>query len=218
MLKLVIKDILIQKKTFIMCIFYSLFAVVVFSQPFESGGPYIFGTISIVYLLTFYANSYDDKNKCEVVLNSLPIRRTDIVVAKYLPVLLYSVIGIVLMGIAGLLLKDIGIPLDIRIMNLDDIILCFIAVMLMFSIFYPFYFRFGLMKLKLINMILYLAFAFGPSMLLPNLNKQDIRWANGIFNTSMEFPGQILLLLAVLCILMLSISLSFSFYKKREFN
>lgn len=219
MINLVLKDMLIQKRTFIICIFYSIFAVVVFSSAFQSGGAYIFGVIGIVYMFTFYSNSYDDKNKCEMVLNSLPVNRKDIVTAKYLSVIVFTVIGVIYMVFAAFLLNSLALPISVQNINTSDIVMSIASAALMYSIFYPLYFKYGLTKLKMLNTILYLAFAFGPSMLLPYIkssNSEFIRWISIIVNSSPGCIPEILLFAAAFLIILLSINISTYLYNQRD--
>ena len=85
MLNLIIKDIIIQKKTFLYVFLYSIFISFTFSTLKPSGlGLYVLCPIITTYFIITYALTYDDKNKSEIVLNSLPLRRDDIVISKYL--------------------------------------------------------------------------------------------------------------------------------------
>lgn len=86
MVNLLWKDILILKRFLWLAPLYGFFALFVFrSMP---GGALGAGTVGVTYMLMSQAITLDDKNKSDVMLNSLPLRRKDIVLAKYLSVFL----------------------------------------------------------------------------------------------------------------------------------
>ena len=73
MLRLVIKDILIQKKTFYWCTY--LFDICYFAFQGLEGNAYTAAIVAFSYLMVMGAFSHDDKNKSDIMLNSLPIKR-----------------------------------------------------------------------------------------------------------------------------------------------
>ncbi|KPU42794.1 hypothetical protein OXPF_35570 [Oxobacter pfennigii] len=171
MLNLIFKDILIQKKTFLYSVLYALFAVVGITNSFTSRGAYIFGSIGIAYLFVMYSNTYDDKNGCEITLNSLPVSRKDIVLAKYMSVLVFIFIGIIMTVFAGMLVKMLLPQIPLQNMVINDIFMIFACIILMYSIYYPMYFKFGAIKVRMLNMVLYLIFLFGPINLIALADK-----------------------------------------------
>jgi ABC-2 type transport system permease protein len=104
MFNLLIKDLLIQKKSLWYLLFYILILLLVFTSTSMDGDIavvlYATCTCFIGYLLIAGACSYDEQNRSEVFLNSLPITRKDIVLSKYLSIFVYTVIGLV----AGILI------------------------------------------------------------------------------------------------------------------
>jgi hypothetical protein len=97
MFNLLIKDLLIQKKSLWYLLFYILILLLVFTSTSMDGDIavvlYATCTCFIGYLLIAGACSYDEQNRSEVFLNSLPITRKDIVLSKYLSIFVYAVIG-----------------------------------------------------------------------------------------------------------------------------
>ena len=76
MLNLIIKDIVIQKKTLLYALLYTIFASTSFFIMSPNGfNLYVLSPIAINYMFITFALSYDDKNKSEIVLNSLPLKR-----------------------------------------------------------------------------------------------------------------------------------------------
>lgn len=71
MLNLIKKDFCVQKKTFLLAVFYSAFVFVAFHTMRQAA--YIMGSLAIAYLFIMNANYADDKNRSEILINSLPI-------------------------------------------------------------------------------------------------------------------------------------------------
>ncbi|MCG9969458.1 ABC-2 transporter permease [Pelotomaculum terephthalicicum JT] len=92
MLNLILKDILIQKRTIIFALLYGVFIFFAFSKPPFSQCIYSMGAMGISYILILTALQADFKNNTMVILNSLPVRRSEIVASKYLS-MFYSKYG-----------------------------------------------------------------------------------------------------------------------------
>lgn len=221
MINLIWKDILIQKKTFIYAILYGFFAMVAFPASLSASGGYMFSGISIVYLLIIYANAYDEKNRSEVIINSLPVNRDSIVIAKYLSIILYLVIGVVISAVAGLIVTQLGFIENMRIIGIVDILTVFISACLMYSIYYPVYFKFGSLKLKLFNVAMYMLFLFVPNILTSYIQENP---DNGLINkithffkntNSLVLQGGLAII--VLLLLFVSMLISIKVYKNKEF-
>lgn len=89
------------------------------------------GPVAISYMLVLSANANDEKNKSEIILNSLPISRSKIVFAKYLAVAVYIVLGLLLSGAVGAVLKNSGFFPIARYINAIDLVSVFLSVGLM---------------------------------------------------------------------------------------
>lgn len=117
MINLIKKDLLIQKKSFIFVFFYSLFMFVIFNNPAFVNMIYVMGMIISVYFFLITGNMEDEKNKSDILLNSLPVLRSRIVLAKYVSVFVYMFIGAFFLGIAGLVFHLPLFPFTTRLMN-----------------------------------------------------------------------------------------------------
>ena len=91
-----------------------------------------------------FAASYDEKNKSEIILNSLPLKRNDIVIAKYISTFAFSILGIIYSILIGFIGNFIGLSMFTRLISLKDIVLVLTSVCILSSIFFPVYFKFGL--------------------------------------------------------------------------
>lgn len=220
MLSLVYKDMAVQKKSLWMVLFYSLFMhAAMFSME---GGAYVAVAIAVAYIFILGACAQDEKNKSEIVLNSLPVSREEIVVAKYLTALLFLIIGMGASGLTGAVLKLAGFSLVKRFISCTDIVAMFISISLLFSVYYPVYFKFGYLKARYVNLFIFMLFFFGPALVLGLLEgKREMPPLLVNFIDAVgRYPDSVLFIsvIAVACILaLLSLLVSITFYRHREF-
>lgn len=219
MLNLIIKDILVQKKTILFAVGYCFFLVFAF-QSLEVVTP-IAATTAIVYLLIQYSFAHEDKNNSETMLNSLPVSRKDIVLAKYLSIFVYIGLAMLAYMVATLVVITVRIPIKVEFLSLQGITITFLMVSLMASIYMPVIFKFGYLKAKIFNMVMFLFFFFIPMGLAslyqnPKYNSLISDFIRGFATWS---DWQIASLLAAIALIILSLSycISLSIYKNREF-
>lgn len=219
MLSLIIKDVLIQKKQLIFAIVYLAFVLVAFQGMGEAMFP--MGLVAFTYLLSMTACAYEEKNKAELLLNSLPIKRVDIVTAKYLSMILYTILGMFSYKVMTTIINLVNIPLKTYPLSLEIIIGSLAAVCLMTGIWFPIYFKFGYMKMRIATFVLFFLFFFGSSLMTSFLKtRQDSQWVDGIisfFESQNDIVIALVLLLIIVLYMLLSFSLSVWFYNKREF-
>lgn len=221
MINLILKDILIQKKTFLYSLLYGVFAIVAFTGTMTARGAYMFGGMSIAYLLIIYSNGYDEKNKSEIILNSLPVRRENIVTAKYASVIFFFLFGVAVTGIVGAVITIFNIIPGIRYIRLSDILGIFISVGLMYSVYYPFYFKFGSLKLKIFNIVIYMLFLFVPNLILSmieeNPNNNIVLKILSILEKNPAWMLQVFTAIVVVIVMIVSMEISIKIYRNKEF-
>lgn len=221
MLNLLFKDLLIQKKTFLFALFYIVFLIFVFQKPPMSTAIYPMSTVAVVYLFTMNASGHDDKNRSEVLLNSLPVRRREIVLAKYLSTFLYIAIGLVGTTLFMVALGVAGLEFLSRMPGLQDIAGTLAGAVLLNSIYYPLHFKFGALKVRYFNMLLFLLIFFLPGFLVEYLKSHYSREAvvglvTAVLNTPGWLQGSAVAVL-LLAALLVSLALSLRIYKNKEF-
>lgn len=219
MYNLIIKDILIQKKQVLFSIIYLAFILVAFQGMGEAMLP--MGMIALTYMLSMTSCGYEEKNKSDIMLNSLPIKRTNIVAAKYMSVFVYFAMGMIAYALFTKIMIMIQVPLKPYPITLEAFIGGFVAVSFMTGIWLPIYFKFGYMKLRVLNFVLFFLFFFGTSYLTRFFKeKQNSQWVQNIINF-LDSQGDIIITLAIIAIviifLLISYGLSIKFYSKREF-
>lgn len=222
MVNLIIKDILIQKKNLLFAFAYTIFLSVFFSYLKPSGiGLYMVGPIVTVFLLISNAVTYDDKNKSEIVLNSLPLRRDEIVISKYISTFVFVIIGIIYSILIGFIEKTTGLPLINRPISLQDIALVLPSVCIVSSIFFPVYFKFGAIKMRVFNSLLLVVIVFLPPNISFYANKDPnnilVQKFNYFINNTSIFTLNSLALIVGLIMFLVSLMISIKIYNNKEF-
>ena len=219
MYNLIIKDILIQKKQVAFSIVYMAFILIAFQGMGEAMLP--MGLVALTYMLSMTSCGYEDKNKSDIMLNSLPVKRANIVAAKYMSVFVYLVMGMIAYALFTKIIIMIQIPLKTYPITLEAFIGGFAAVSFMTGIWLPIYFKFGYMKLRVVNFVMFFLFFFGTSYLTKLFKEnQNSQWVQNMINfLNSQGNIRIALVIAVMVIIFLIISygLSLKFYSKREF-
>ncbi len=170
MFNLLIKDLIIQKKTLWYLLFYIPVLLLVLSSTTMAAdiAPALYATCTcfIGYFLIVGACSYDEQNRSEVFLNSLPIRRKDIVLSKYLSIFVYAVIGLAA-GIFIVLINNIfGLGEIVRYPASKDLLGALCGIVIIGATYYPLYFKFGGIKTRLLNVIVIMAIFLIPAGLV----------------------------------------------------
>ncbi|HZK54826.1 MAG TPA: ABC-2 transporter permease [Desulfosporosinus sp.] len=166
MINLVWKDLLLLKRSLWLAPLYAFFAFFAF-RTMPDGGLSA-ATVAISYMLLLQAIIQDDKNQSEIMLNSLPMRRGNIVLAKYLSAFLYATLGILSFLLTQVIVTVVGIPLSINQISFEEIFGALIAMVVLIGIYFPIYFKFGYLRSRIVGTILLVVsiflFAMGLSL------------------------------------------------------
>ncbi|PPJ44908.1 ABC-2 transporter permease, partial [Rhizobium sp. KAs_5_22] len=73
----------------------------------------------------------------DILLNSLPLRRHEIVLAKYLSIFVYSAIGIAIYLLVAAATKVLGFPIHVYPINFKAVIYGILAVSFLNGIYLP---------------------------------------------------------------------------------
>ena len=222
MLNLIIKDIVIQKKTLLYAFLYSVFAPIFFSSIKPSGiGLYVLCPIVTTYFFITYAANYDDKNKSEMVLNSLPLKRSDIVISKYISIFVFVTIGIIYSTLIGCIGKTTGLAIFTGSISLLDIVLVLMGGCIFGAMFFPTYFKFGYVKTRIFNTILFMIIFFVPMNIInyvrSNPNNILVQKFNYFINNTSSLTQDSLALIIGLICFMISLMISIRIYNNKEF-
>ena len=218
MYNLVLKDLLIQKKNLLFGAAYTVFFIL-FMQHI---GFVVFPTALTIlsYMLVGTACANDDKNKADVMLNSLPIKRSNIVFAKYISIFIYTTLGIIIYLAAITLISLIGLPIHIYPISVEGLAGALFSIILLNSIYFPFYFKYGYIKSRFLNYFLFFTFFFGSMSMVGFITKhRNTFWVKNIsyfFNSLNNIEILVLTVGSILVILALSFEISLKVYKNRD--
>lgn len=164
MYNLIIKDILVQKKTMLFAVLYSLFILIALGNPVFDGLIYMMGSMALACVYMMTAPVTEDKNKVDLVINSLPVKRSQVVAARYVSVLVFVALSLLIMQAAGLLLHLVPVEyFQKRFLNGWDIVVTYSGVILLASIYYPILYWLGSSFTRVFFMILFLLLFFAPA-------------------------------------------------------
>jgi len=219
MLSLIYKDILIQKKTVLFSFVYIIFIII----AFQNVGPAMFpaGIVAFTYMLVLSACAYEDKNEANIMLNSLPIPRFHVVLAKYLSVLVFLVIGFVCYVIVTTIMQVTALPIKTYPVSLAGILGAVLAVSLINGLYFPVFFKNGYIRSRIFNFLLFFGVFFGITILTDFINENPesifIQRIVGWFSAQPDMMIAALMVALISVVLISSLTLSLIFYKKREF-
>lgn len=221
MYNLYVKDFYLVRKRLWVAMFYSFMLLILFSSQGSQGIIYSVGTVMIGYTMIMYITAYDDKNNSEVLLNSLPVSRGTIVLARYLSVFAFAIIGVFSMALAGFLLKSFGVLNISRILRLEDFIGAVAGLSIIAFLYLPAYFKYGYIKAKMFNLIFFII-GFGGPMLSRRLLKgpEKPMWIDKLIDyltSQSEFVVGLLIIAIIIIFGLASLGLSMAAYRKREF-
>lgn len=217
MLNLLIKDLMLLRKNAWVPLVYSFMVFFLFSKTGSSQMVYVMGITMISYLMVMYSTAYDDMNKSDLMLNSLPLRRRDIVFERYLSLFVFIMGTSLVMAASGSLIVFTGFIENVRFITLSDVALATFSICFVVFLYLPIYFKLGYLKAKLANFAIFFAVFLIPTAIGRLATKGNPpSWVSNL-NSVSETRVVLILGLAALVLGVLSFSLSLRFYQKREF-
>jgi hypothetical protein len=216
MVNLILKDILIQKKTSLYFIGF-LAMWIIFSNTM--GNLYI-PLVLFCVSSNFIETALLKDESSQRMIASLPVRRSDIILAKYASIFVFIAVALLLYFAISFILEAAGI---IKIENLTNskVISIYIVQTLFFSsLYFPINFKFEYSKVRYFNIFLTLIIAFTPQFIegypytkniIPNIASYLAAAAPNL-NTAW------IVIFLLMILLLISFIVSCQVYKNREFN
>ncbi|MBI6871544.1 ABC-2 transporter permease [Clostridium aciditolerans] len=216
MFNLIIKDILIQKKTVLFTFVYMLFLIV-----FLKEASFVSAMVMMSYILVITGFSLEEKNKSDIMLNSLPIKRRNIVLAKYLSVFIYFGIGVAAYFLTAIVVRLLGSPITIHSVTLEEIIGALFAITLLNGIYIPVLFRVGYTKSRVVIFVMFFLVFFLGAGFTKIISKAQsnifIKTIVNFFTSKSDMQILVYLLGAIIIMILGSFLLSVKLYESREF-
>lgn len=219
MFNLILKDIFIQKRNFLFGIFYIFIMILAFQQAGSS--MFAASVTAFSYILVQSACAYEDKNKSDVLLNSLPLSRGTIVIARYISIFVFAAISTVYYLLLSGIIQVLGLPFQVYAISLEGITGALFALIFINGIYFPIFFKVGYIKSKLVNFVLLFGVFFGESVLMQEMirhkDKAFIQTILQFLNQQSDLQIAIEAFAVMILLLIVSYMFSLQNYRKREF-
>jgi hypothetical protein len=202
MLNLLRKDFFLQKK--ILLILLAALLVYLFLDVSIIWIGFVFGIVMIMN-----AFNQDEKSSIQMLLNSLPYSRREIVSSKYIGALLFMFILVVTIFLGKFAIHR-------QITDWRELMVMVCAVIISISLLLPFSYQFQSRYLYTASIVAFGVYLFVINFVIPNLNDR----VRGLMNTLLDLPHiNFYLITSVSAIVLYSVSLivSIRIYRNKVF-
>lgn len=217
---LVLKDIILLKFTNLYLALAGAmlaFSIMSYDELFLNQLSFVF----VIYIFAFFGHlflaKHEVKTQGDIILNSLPVKRREIVKARYLTIIIYSlIIGMFFFITSHLISFLIGVEFPGNPLSLWTILLTIGLTLLFFSIYLPFYYH-SIGRLQLFNIGFFMFLVLIPNLFQKYFDEQIIF---SFFQRLMAFNLLIigsLLLLMSLVLYYISLNIATKIYESKEF-
>ena len=166
MLNIIKKDFILQKR------YTPLYLLTLILFLWVGWGlEYVIGLMSIMFLVN--SHYYDEKDNSNILINSLPYTRKEIVSSKYIVTLLFTVIITPFCIVGSYFIND-GMVFQF---SLKSLVLSYIVVLIFAALYLPFFYKFKAQYLFFV----FIAVSFGIMLLLKNIPYILNKYANDFF-------------------------------------
>lgn len=213
------KDFIVSKKQTIILIILSLFTSLIgYNVSDVAYVMYELTTFISVYLIIQTVIGYDEKNKADIIFNSVAVSRSNIVITKYISFIAFTL----MMWFAQYIFTNIyrlsQIGTGGRVVNIWDLVISLIFISIYFSIYYPLYIKFGYIKMRMVNLIMFILIMMLPSWISKFLMSDTGNKFREILNNIRGLNYILLFLLCIsMVILIISMFISIKIYEKKDF-
>lgn len=204
MFNLILKDILIQKKIIIVYVATLLLYLLLNISPVFIGFIY-----SIVFIMNAY--SYDEKDNINILLNSLPYTRKEIVSSKYIGALIFTSLFVIVIFVGDLVVNG-----NAALFSWKETLLIFGLVMVTTAFILPFSYKFKSQYLLIASSVLFGLYILAISSFFRNLNDR-LRELIQEFMTLQEIQFYFLAIVIILILYIASWLLSIRIYERKVF-
>ena len=211
MLGLMIRDLMVQRKRLWVMVMYCVLFPVLFKSMEQAA--LVVVMIASVYMMLLTAFAYDDKYNADGTMASLPIKREMLVMVRYFEVPILAITAVLLYMLATALMAPWmpGLfPTQLLLPAAG-----FLAASLMSGLYMPIIYRFGYVKARIFNLVIFMLF-FGVIPVTGIIGGWGIELPVWLATAS-EGLVTLLLIVAGIAVLTISCMISMRMYRKREF-
>lgn len=220
MLSLIFKDIILSKRKFI-AVFITCFTINLFYSKALTI-IYVLMPLFTMYLLVDEGSFYDYRYNVNVMFSSLPIRRRDVVISKYIESIIFFIIGVAITVIFTKLFKvngysAVNISSFNKLIGTKGIIVsCALSSVLLISTYFPVYFKCQYMKVRGIFLLVTMAIAALPIIFVKIIGSANIYKFITYFSKEPKWMIDVVTAIVLILILSISLNLSIRFYEKKD--
>ncbi|NBI07265.1 ABC-2 transporter permease [Senegalia massiliensis] len=211
MLNLIKKDIIVSlsnKSILLMLLIYVPFIILAFGTESISK-IFLFSTFGFCHMIITTPFSYEIEDKPHIFIQSLPVKKTDIVISKYINIIISFILGTIYSLVYIWIMNIIGI-LDSSKIDIITLVFAFGLTIVVSSVSLPTQFKFSPKIAKFINTLLFLMFF---------VNITTINYVSRNF-TRLDFSNfnNLLIVSAIISVIyFISMGISITLYTTRKF-
>lgn len=227
MLNLVLKDITLRKRTFMTTILLCIVNTMILSDI--PAFIYIIEPPLIMYMLLDGSSFYDYRYTVNVMFNSLPIRKRDVVISKYIDSIIFLIIGIIVTIAVVFVFRNMGnshfvrlgklinIEMFNKLMKVQSIVVSgVVSTILLISVYLPIYFKCQYMKVRGIFAIVSIVICAIPIIFIKILGNANAYKFIIYLNNESKWIVIIFTAVALAFIVCISLKLSIKFYESKD--
>jgi hypothetical protein len=206
------KDFILTKKYLIFLLIYAVGMPIVFTleeTQFKGPSTFIYIVMLLEYMMLSTAWTSEEKNKGSMLLCTTPYTRKALVKEKYLFVLVVFILNFIIYTATALFL-----PIGMEKLSILEVGIALLISAIVFGVYIPILYKYGLQKTRYIGMIILFATIFGLPKLLNWMSLNHISINFNISNMSM-ISNSVIYLLA-LFIGLISMYISMGVYAKKD--
>ncbi|WP_165820850.1 ABC-2 transporter permease [Pueribacillus theae] len=215
---LILKDLYTQK---VYIYFFSMMWFVIVTNFFTDGSP--FRHVLLLTILAFWLASSTNANTKSfegesVLINSLPITRRQIVLAKYTSGLMWFAFAAIAV-LVYIFLFDTFAPFPTRMMHVDEFILSLSGYYILLSVFYPILFQAGYHISSIVTFVFAFVVSMGIRIFHNMVENPGLTFMPGIVET-LESNATLLMFVFIafsIFITLISYGLSVRIYERKDF-
>lgn len=165
----------------------------------------------ITFLFVMNSHYYDERERINILLNSLPYTRKEIVSSKYIEALIVTGIVLIITIICKSMIEGTFISI-----SMEEVIYCFIGTMLFTAIYLPLFFKFTQQYLFLAFAMLFVIVVM-PSRIIMNFFSTNLKEVIQLLNSLPMMQLYSMAIVFVILLYAISWVVSIRIYSKKAF-
>lgn len=201
MLNLIKRDLILQKKQLLVYLGCIIFFIVMNTHPI------LLFTITSIFI-PFNTHAYDEKTETNILLNSLPYTRKEIVASRYIGAIVYMLLAIAVTSLMLIIFQ--------KSFTIEHIVMGNTLFLLFAAITFPLFYQFKQKHMSSIVMVSFLASAYLGPPAVQFLATQFSTVTDAIFSLSVPALYTVATFI-IICAYIISWGVSFIIYQRKAF-